>query len=88
MNWIGKPNIVRGERSKFYLTNLFTDSEQKRLKGRGKELGGLGYGNEYNKKSPFLDAAETDFENQFGDEFQGEDGATYGIRADFLVKTI
>lgn len=64
----------------------FTDSEKKRIKRRGKELGGLGYGQEYNKKSPFLDDAEQDFEEQYGDKFQGEDGATYGVRADFFNK--
>ena len=71
--------FTQGERN-------FTDSEKKRIKRRGKELGGLGYGQEYNKKSPFLDDAEQDFEEQYGDKFQGEDGATYGVRADFFNK--
>lgn len=90
LNWKTKYNAGRKEQDLFDRFTQgernFTDSERKRLKRRGKELGGLGYGQEYNKKSPFLDAAETDFEEQYGDKFQGEDGATYGVRADFFNK--
>ena len=90
LDWKTKYNAGRKEQDLFDRFTQgkrnFTDSERKRLKRRGKELGGLGYGYEYNKKSPFLDSAETDFETQFGDEFKGKDGATYGIRADFFNK--
>lgn len=66
-------------------SNEFSDSEKKRLKRRGKELGGLGYveyGDDYLKDSPFFRDAEDDFNAQFGDEFKDGD-VTYRVRGKF-----